>query len=165
MKMPHLVTQASQSVDAIKKFQSELDASTILQDRLGYARSWYFTQIGDDYIYAPSKWIGYVGMTADVYVGISKEIDGKKTEAVLKQWYDVISVNSRIHSLHLNNLKKFLSQYDKSPSSAVRFNLLTIDLDDDKSFDSTSKLLDLIAHVVSELSAEDQLRLKKKIFL
>lgn len=162
--MSHLVTEISQALTAIQNFQTEVASSTSLQDRLGYARSWYFIKNGDDYIYAPSKWVGYVGMTAEVYVSTSKEIDGRKTEEVLGQWYDEVSASSRAYSFHIEKLKAFLGQYGKSPSSAVRFNVLAIDLDNSPDDAASSKLVDLLSHVISELPAEAQARLKKRAF-
>lgn len=161
--MSQLVTEISQALTAIQSFQEEVASSTSLQDRLGYARSWYFMKKGDDYIYAPSKWVGCVGMTADLYVNSSKEIDGRKTEEVLGQWYDEVGSSSRAHRYHMEKLREFLGQYGKSPSSAVRFNVLAINLDDSPD-DSSSNLVELLSLVISELPAEAQAQLKKRVF-
>lgn len=159
-----IIVSPEEAATSIRQFQSEISTSTPLQERLGYARSWYVLRVDDGYLYAPSKWVGYADMTADAYVSSSREMDGRKTEFALKAWFDAIPRNTAVHNLHLRNLGEFMSQFGKTPSTETRFNMFAVVVDPVQlNDDPTEHLLDLLVAVALTLPPESRARLRKRI--
>lgn len=159
-----IIVSPEEAAASIRQFQSEIVASTRLQDRLGYARSWYVLRVDEGYLYAPSKWVGYADMTADGYVSSSREMDGRKTEFALKAWFEAIPRDTVAHNEHLRNLGEFMSQFGKTPSTETRFNVFAVEVDLVQRDDGQSEhLLDLLVAVALTLPAESRARLRKRI--
>lgn len=159
-----IIVSPEEAATSIRQFQSEISASTLLQERLGYARSWYALRVDDGYLYAPSKWVGYANMTAEAYVSSSKKMDGRKTEFALKAWFEAIARNTPAHNLHLRNLGEFMSQFGKTPSTETRFNMFAVVVDPvQQNDDPTERLLDLLVAVALTLPPEARARLRKRI--
>ena len=159
-----IIVSPEEAASSIRHFQSEILESARLQDRLGYARSWYVLRVDEGYIYAPSKWVGYADMTAEVYVSSSKEMDGRKTEFALKDWFEAIPRDTTEHNLHLRNLGDFMSQFGKTPSTETRFNMFAVAVDPVQEKDNpTERLIDLLVAVALNLPMEARARLRKRL--
>lgn len=158
--MATLIHNANQSLESVLVYQSELQKSEVLQERLSMARSWYFIEREGQYIYAPSKWVGYADMTAEEYATDSKKNSGRITEQHLSKWYEPISTSSRDHGRHLERLTKFLAEFGKTPNAKARFNVLAVNLEQDGS-EENGEILALIIAVVEKLPANEQAILKK----
>jgi hypothetical protein len=159
-----IIVSPDEAATSIRNFQSEIVGSAPLQERLGYARSWYVLRVDDGYLYAPSKWVGYADMTADAYVSSSKEMDGRKTEFALKTWFEAIPRDTAEHNLHLRNLSEFMAPFGKTPSTETRFNMFAVLVDPvQEKGDPTEHLLDLLVAVALTLPPESRARLRKRI--
>ena len=99
--MPALVESPAQAIENIRRYQTEIKRGTRLSDtlveRMTNVRTWYAVESGEGaWLFAPSKFIGYVGLTAETYVEMSARgyrpaagrLDGKETERVLQQWFE-----------------------------------------------------------------------------
>lgn len=156
-----LIVSAQEAEAAIRSFQRELAASAALQDRLGYARSWYVLPVVDGFLYGPSKWVGYAEITAAAYLG-SKELDGRKTEAALKSWFEPIGRDTPEHAMHLRNLGSVMARFGKTPSAETRFNMFAAAPVPEKG-DPNGPLLDLLVAVALTLPPELRAQLRKRI--
>ena len=115
--MPKLVDSAAQAVENIRRYQDEIRKSAKLVRRMPYVRGWYAVESNDGtWLFAPSKFIGYVGLTAETYVTMSARtyepaadrLDGKKTESVLQHWFE-----PPMH--HADELERALRSFLKTP--------------------------------------------------
>jgi hypothetical protein len=159
-----IIVSPEEAAASIRQFQSEIMASTGLQERLGYARSWYILKVDENYLYAPSKWVGYAGMTADAYVSSSREMDGRKTEFALKAWFEAIPRDTAAHNDHLRNLGEFMSQFGKTPSTETRFSILAVAVDPVQAGDDPAeRLIELLIAVALTLPMEARARLRKRL--
>ena len=83
---PQLVQNLEQVKENASRFEKIKDMRDVdAYDKLSQFTHWYYFR--DMGVFAPSKFIGYVGTTVEDYEGGG---DGRKTETQLKQWFSVI---------------------------------------------------------------------------
>ena len=86
-----LVNELVQVIENIRRYQTELDKGSDSADRLielmTSAPQWYALESNGQWLFAPSKFIGYVDNNAEDYKSIGR--DGRDTEDVLKRWFGV----------------------------------------------------------------------------
>jgi hypothetical protein len=114
-----------QALANIRKFEKELRHSPELQGHLAYARAWYAHQ--DDsgaWCFAPSKFVGYAGIHAKAYLEGAEETDGRRTEAQLQMWFNVVDPTTALHDELSSALVAFLAKFGKTPSTKMRINVL-----------------------------------------
>ncbi len=77
----NLVSSVDDVIANIRTYQVDLKRDEFLQARIAKTIWWYAAQDGDAWIFAPSKFVGYVGMTAEVYrENYNADMDGRDTE-------------------------------------------------------------------------------------
>ena len=129
------ITSQKQAVENIKQFYEEalsylhgpVDVSIeTLVKNIPHYRAWYcyFDSDTDQYIFAPSKYIGYSDIDAAAYCEYNRNgLDGRQTESVLSTWYETIPENHEDFELLSEKLREFCSKFDKSPNSLFRINV------------------------------------------
>lgn len=90
--MPHdLVNSPDQAVANILRYQTEVVAEPRLAGRMKQAHVWYAVWSTDKtWLFAPSKFVGYTENTARSYLTNAGERDGRRTEAVLRSWFETV---------------------------------------------------------------------------
>lgn len=166
--MAKIVTKATDVIRSISAFNAALDASEGLQERLAYVRGWYAVRNGDgDWAFGPSKFIGYQNLTADEYLTPKSGLDGRKTEAQLVQWFQLVDEDTELYDELWDALIEFLDRYDKEPSRAARISVLDDSRDDfiDEADgnDYHSKVVNLIVEVARSLPTPYLRALKDKL--
>ena len=160
--MPALATSPDIVRDGIDRFQNEVQGSESLANRLPYARAWY-AYLDDDgrWRFGPSKFVGYEGLTAEQYVELSRNgsLDGRRTEAQLQQWYDVVDPSSKLHKELSAQLSAFLAKYRKAPSRKMRINIPKERRDNDE----RALMIDLIVAVAKVLQPSELETLRKRL--
>ena len=157
MSRVHLLAMGSDDViQSVRSFPAALKGSAELQDRLPNARAWYALEDNGRWIFAPSKWAGYKGMTAERYLNASREmLDGRKTEKRLRQWFTPVAARSPQHAELQNALAAFLGEYGKEPNGVARISVITAaDASDDE-----DDLVDLLVRVIRRLDGAQQTRI------
>ena len=99
--MPALVDSPAQAIENIHRYQTEIRRGTRLSDtlveRMTNVRKWHAVEADDGaWLFGPSKFVGYVGLTAETYVQLSARdyepaadrLDGKKTRRRLQRWFE-----------------------------------------------------------------------------
>lgn len=128
-----LVARLDQALDNIRKFSSELGASSMLAERLGYVRSWYALRLdAGGWLFAPSKFVGYRDNTAKKYEAFARpsgDFDGRETERALEQWFGPVKAGSRLGRELSNELQYYLEQYGKRPNANSRINVIKSELE------------------------------------
>ncbi|MEQ8652416.1 MAG: hypothetical protein RIC87_08130 [Kiloniellales bacterium] len=136
---PELVTNKNQVIQNIVRFNEEIITApmdSILVSRLSQFISWYaIDQFGEDPLFGPSKFIGYVNMDCNKYENMSTEcLHGSNTESRLKKWFLPVKVNDgsilgNIPILDLPiyiSLKEFLNRFGKLPRKNARISMLKV---------------------------------------
>lgn len=123
--MPALATSPRIVRDGINRFQDEVRRSPRLANRLPYARAWYVCRDDEGrWRFGPSKFVGYEGLTAEQYVELSRKgLDGRRTEAQLRQWYVELDPSSELHEELSAQLSAFLAEHGKAPSRKMRISI------------------------------------------
>ena len=123
--MPALATAPEIVRDGINRFEDEVRRSPSLASRLAYARAWYaYPDDEGRWRFGPSKFVGYEGLTAEQYVELSgKGLDGRRTEAQLRQWHMEVDPSSELHKELSAQLSAFLAEHGKAPSRKMRISI------------------------------------------
>lgn len=164
--MTKTVSAFDQVKSNILRFAEEVDESEGLQDRLGYNRSWYAIRNEDDnWMFGPSKFIGYVGLSADDYLKDTYSLDGKVTERILKEWFVCIGPDHPEYAKLREALVDQLDWFDKVPSSAARINvpLDYFEKRSDRNSGLDRNLADLVIAVASSLPETELRRIRKAL--
>lgn len=164
--MPQLVRTPQEVTNNILSFQNEI--TTEMQTRLSYARAWYALQTDDgEWKFGPSKFIGYRNMTAQKYLSSThgNELDGRKTEKKLKDWFVEVSENDEeLWPDMFEKLSNFLDQYGKSPSSVIRINV-EIKYYNQNSNQKDKLDADLIIAFINRLPVTQKHRIRNAIYI
>ncbi len=156
-----IVSTQTQAEDNIRRFRTQLEGSALLVDRASYARSWYvYRDAQGNYCFGPSKFIGYLGMTATEYLNDDAR-DGRQTERKLAEWFTVIDETDDLYNELKGALSAFLAEFGKVPSAKMRINVAKSYLErqsvaQDGSADR--ELGDLIIAVAKRLSSAERKR-------
>ena len=123
MKQLKLVTTREDVEKGIAQFNYDLahaDPSTrkALVDRLAFNRAWYYAPKPE--LVGPSKFVGYAGMTASLYVH-GLQLDGRDTEPALQRLFRVLDRGSPEEALVRSKVEALLSLHGKALNRAARF--------------------------------------------
>lgn len=132
MKPITLVQNTQEAIENIAVFNTLLDdeeGRSKLVRLLPHVQSWYAVKTADGYGFGPSKFIGYAGMSAELYAretGAGGRLDGRVTEKKLAPWAVQVGQEDARH-LQLNTaLAKFCAAYDTFPNSRSRISLFEL---------------------------------------
>jgi|688.fasta_scaffold263013_2 hypothetical protein len=120
------VTRPEQASDNIINFQRELlfnNKLNPLVDTLPHFRAWYAIEEDGKWIFGPSKFIGYAGLTAETYGENTKQLDGRTTEIALRSWFEEAGAGELNEMLN-DNLSEFFNAFGKKPNALVRISIL-----------------------------------------
>lgn len=111
--MPHdLVDSPDQAVENILRYQAEVVAEPRLAGRMKRVHAWYAVCSTDEtWLFAPSKFVGYAENTASSYLTSAGERDGRRTEAVLKFWFETVKPLTRRATELDGALRSFLEAH------------------------------------------------------
>ncbi|HCE2668629.1 TPA: hypothetical protein NGU48_000591 [Vibrio parahaemolyticus] len=166
------VTNVEQVIKNIKQFNNEATSllthpvsSDIenLVNNIPHYRAWYcfFDEDCNDYIFAPSKYIGYSEIDAKTYAEYNRNgLDGRKTESVLSTWYETMSDSHQDYEKLCEKLREFCVKFEKKPNSLFRINVPCT-----KSAKSTLEedVVEFIWNAYQNLSSDSRRQIKNKI--
>ena len=110
--LPARVTTPKQVTDNIRAYQRHVGTSRELQARLGKTLRWYAIRDGHHWLFAPSKFVGYVGMTAEIYLGnYNTTMDGRESELVLQTLFDPVERDTALYRELYAALETYLAQF------------------------------------------------------
>ena len=110
-----LVNERTQVIENIRRYQTELckgsDSADKLISRMTSVLHWYAVEQDGKWLFAPSKFIGYVDNNAEDYIQ-RRGRNGGKTEKILKQLFDDMSpdVGDKLRP----DLREFLKECERS---------------------------------------------------
>ena len=110
--MLFLIESWEEIIENFQNFNSSIEMSnSVAHDRLNKFYHWYYLPSLD--IFAPSKFLGYKGMTLFTYKGKGT---GTRTKQALKKYFIKLDHNSQEYNLLLTKLKAFLKSMGKEVS-------------------------------------------------
>lgn len=168
---PQLVTSLNEVVENIKNFNRELslyedgnayEAIATIMKNMSHYRAWYAykDETSNTYLFAPSKYIGYQGMTARKYVETYVYMDGRKTEKVLSEWFELLDESEEDFEFLNRKLLYFFHVTGKTINAQFRINIIKRKEDNEL---LEKDLVDLIYKVFLGLSDESKALIKQKI--
>jgi len=122
------VTSFEQAIENIDHYQAAIERNADIQARVARVWSWYAVRDKDSsrWKFAPSKFIGYRDADARKYLagsGFDGELDGRITERVLAEWFNIPPRGSRLERELLDALRAFLARFGKAPGARARINV------------------------------------------
>src|SRR5207237_3916705 len=75
------------------------------------------------WLFGPSKFVGYAGITANRYLGPYERKDGKETERLLDEWFRTVDLDSILGRELEVQFRDFFSSYGKIPNKRRRINV------------------------------------------
>lgn len=129
-----LVSNPEQVIENIMRYQVALDdeeRGEKLRGLMSRVHAWYAVRPdGERWLFAPSKFVGYVDNTAAAYFLERGSRDGRKTEDILQQWFHSIEPGTRQANTLDQALREFLRSHGHSgPRKSARISLLAEVLD------------------------------------
>ena len=110
-----LVDSLDKAVENIRRYQTEIHKEPRLAGRMKHVRAWYAVKSGDGtWLFGPSRFAGYAKITAEAYLSMTDGRYGRQTEAVLKEWFDVVPPASPLGAELVAALRKFLNAHEHS---------------------------------------------------
>jgi uncharacterized protein (DUF433 family) len=115
-----LVSNFSQVVENIERYNRDR-VSAALAEKIAYVRAWYaFRTPSGEWLFAPSKFAGYVGSSAETYRDERPDRDGRETERGLSQWFVETDSNDRLGRDLLARLRETVAAQGKVLNALAR---------------------------------------------
>ncbi len=119
-----LVTNFDEVAENIRRYQHELPANTALVSRMSRHPVWYAVRgRGRRWLFGPSKFVGYAGISAKSYLASYNRKDGRETERVLAEWFETVPLESVLGRQLESGLRLFFADYRKVPNKLRRINV------------------------------------------
>ena len=168
---PQFVTSLTEVIENIKKFSRELASYEegdgdryvdYVMENMSHYRAWYAykDEITGNYLFAPSKYIGYQNMSSSKYFETYAYMDGRKTEKILSEWFEMIDESEKDFDSLNRKLLAVFSATGKTINALFRINVLKREEDNEL---LEKDLVDLIYKVFLGLSDESKALIKQKI--
>lgn len=153
-------------VTAMKR-DPEDPAIAALLDSLNYVQSWIVVHgdNGQDCLFAPSKFVGYVGMTPERYAANHKEMDGRETERALLKWLRREQSTSSRGEAMMEALHQFCARFSKRPNGRCRLSTLRRLPEQERGEDASTAVADAIVCLWQTLPDEQLREVKGRLGL
>ena len=110
-----LVASLDKAMENIARYRIEVDREPLLVGRMKLVRAWYADRASDGkWLFGPSKFVGYASSTAEAYLSKTDKRDTYRSEAVLKEWFDIVPPASPLEAELADALRRFLNAYGHS---------------------------------------------------
>lgn len=116
-----VVSTLSEAIENIENYGKELAKTKALQKRIGMHPAWYAIRTdAGEWVFGPSKFIGYAANTAEYYLKTYDRMDGKETEPVLQAWFERVAEGSAEAEQLKSAFRKFVARFGKFPNKRWR---------------------------------------------
>ena len=161
--LPLPIKNSIQAFDNILLFWDNIKSEGEMQQRLSRVTSWYCYKQGKEFIFGPSKFIGYEGISFETYYEYYDDgMSGTETEPVLRTYSEIITPHHPLFNEVSDQLSRFLAIYGKRPKKTARINLLLSEKDVGAGTVQTSAI-DLLLTAYESLSSGQKLAFRKAI--
>jgi hypothetical protein len=120
--MATLISSVARLESRIKDYQKEAKEMAWV---MPYARSWYALWNEKEWLFGPSKFVGYDNLNAKQYLESHRDgLDGRVTEGVLQKWSELVELgHPQYDELHAA-LDEFFARLGKKPNSLARISII-----------------------------------------
>jgi hypothetical protein len=176
MHMAKLVSSATEATANIHRYNEQIDG---FRDLLPFNRAWYAIKKGKGWLFGPSKFIGYVDMTAEEYLGRSyntdrrarvsprhrdeNPLDGRITEGVLAEWSQLIEKGHPDYDQLRTALNELCGRYSKKPNRLARISIIGTDASSIDAPALDDEIVALLAAVFRKLTPAHQTAFRNRI--
>jgi len=116
-----VVSSLSEAIENIENYGRELAKTKALQKRIGMHPAWYaIKNDAGEWVFGPSKFIGYAANSAEHYLKTYDRTDGKETEPVLQAWFEPVAEGSAEAEELKSAFRKFAARFGKFPNKRWR---------------------------------------------
>jgi hypothetical protein len=156
------VTNRDHAKENFIQYPRAVESSDLVRSSIPFTHWWYAMVIDGEWKFAPSKFVGYRGMNAELYEHRYKKMTGTYTESVLREWFDEIDLRSELGRDLSTRLEKFANGFGKSLRRGfgmlvVRGNLATASGESDTLEQRVISAIVALAECLSE-NAKSELR-------
>ena len=113
-----LIANQNEAIENILRYQTALEddrRGTELKKLMSMVHVWYAARPrGNTWLFAPSKFVGYAGNSAEGYFGKTAGRGKRDTESVLRQWFHVVEPGTRHADALDGALRDFLRDHGHS---------------------------------------------------
>lgn len=119
--MPGIVNSLNSVEANIHTYVAALDDFPALAGRMKQHPAWYaIKNENGEWLFGPSKFIGYQNASAENYLSSYSRKDGTETEPVLRQWFVAVDENSALGRDLRAAFTAFAQRYGKEPNARWR---------------------------------------------
>ncbi|MGB9368635.1 MAG: DUF433 domain-containing protein [Xanthobacteraceae bacterium] len=119
-----LVAKFTQVVENVEQYQRDLEVHADLAARMSRHPAWYAVRTENGrWLFGPSKFVGYAGISAKQYLGSYDRRDGGETERALSEWFDTVDLDSVLGRELEFGFRNFLAHYSKIPHKRRRISV------------------------------------------
>ncbi len=119
-----VVTSRQQVLENIAVYHRAVASAAGLQNRIGRHKSWYAAKgAGGNWVFGPSKFIGYAGNDAATYLETYDRMDGRESEAILREWFAPVMPQSDLGMELKASFQQFAAGFGKRPNESWRVSI------------------------------------------
>jgi hypothetical protein len=121
--MATLISSVARLEARIRDYHKEAAEMTAV---MPYNVAWYALRAEKEWLFGPSKFIGYDDLNAKKYLEREKGsgLDGRVTESVLQKWAELVEEgHPKYDELH-TALNEFCARFGKKPNSRARISIV-----------------------------------------
>ena len=124
-----LVPNVATAIANISAYNDAVNAGNqAVVKTIKYAQAWYVTEHDNGYLFGPSKYIGYDGLTPELYAkqaGKGGYLDGRVTEKRLGPWAELVTSDNPMYEKLHTALSKFCGEHASFPNKRARISMLS----------------------------------------
>ena len=167
MKSVTLVQNVAAAIANISRFNGAIHAGNHpeIVKIIPHAQAWYVTERDGEFLFGPSKFIGYADMTPETYAaesGVNGRLDGRVTEKKLGPWAQLITSDHPRYEAFHTALSEFCAGYGVFPNKRARISLLSEFSSNEVA--SEAERVTALKTLISSLSAEGKQDLKRLVW-
>jgi uncharacterized protein (DUF433 family) len=128
-RMSRVVVSFEEVVENIHTYAAHVGEG--LAGRIKQHPAWYAIRDGDgNWLFGPSKFIGYPKANPQSYLSSYSRNDGKETEPALAQWFEQVDLQTALGRELRSAFTRFAEKFGKAPNSRWRVSVPIAMLDD-----------------------------------
>ncbi len=119
--MARVVASYEEAAANIQTYQAALDGHAQLAARIKQHPAWYAIKAeSGEWLFGPSKFIGYADADARSYLAAYSRSDGRETEPALRKWFEPVSPDTALGRELSEAFARFAAAHGKTPNSRWR---------------------------------------------
>jgi hypothetical protein len=158
--MATLVSSVARFKARVREYQKHGAMAAVMP----YNRAWYAVRQEKEWLFGPSKFVGYDDLSANDYLATNDSLDGRVTEGVLQKWAEPVEDGHPLYEELHAALDEFCARFGKKPNSLARISIVKAKGEASASEPMfADELVSLMAAVYRKLSPAQKSAFKKQV--